>query len=150
MDLVDTRPIAGYASTIDIVAERRQSVGDVIFTDRELDIMAVLWEGGPSTVADVRDALRDDLAYTTVLTILRTLEEKGHVGHEAEGRAYRYHALVERGEARVSALDRITRKLFSGSTETLLTHLVSEQALSDEQLARIKALLDARLGGEDE
>jgi predicted transcriptional regulator len=125
-------------------------VGDVIFTDRELDIMAVLWEGGPSTVADVRDALRDDLAYTTVLTILRTLEEKGHVGHEAEGRAYRYHALVERGEARVSALDRITRKLFSGSTETLLTHLVSEQALSDEQLARIKALLDARLGGEDE
>jgi predicted transcriptional regulator len=125
-------------------------VGDVVFTDRELDIMAVLWERGPSTVADVRDRLHDDLAYTTVLTILRTLEEKGHVGHESEGRAYRYHARVGRGEARVSALDRITRKLFAGSTETLLTHLVSDQELSDEQLQRIRDLLDVRLGGDEE
>ena len=122
---------------------------DVLFTDRELDVMGVLWEHGPSTVADVRNRLKDDLAYTTVLTILRTLEEKGHVGHEIEGRAYRYHPLVERGEARVSALDRITDKLFAGSTETLLTHLVSDRELSDEQLERIRALLDARLGGGD-
>jgi BlaI family penicillinase repressor len=124
-------------------------MGEAVFTDRELDIMAVLWEHGPSTVADVRDRLPVDLAYTTVLTILRTLEEKGHVGHEPEGRAYRYHTRVERGEARVSALDRITRKLFAGSTETLLSHLVSDQDLTDEQLQRIRALLDARLGDED-
>ena len=121
-------------------------MGEAVFTDRELDIMAVLWEQGPSTVADVRERIPIELAYTTVLTILRTLEEKGHVGHESEGRAYRYHALVERGEARVNALDRITRKLFAGSTETLLSHLVSDQDLSDEQLERIRALLDARLG----
>ena len=125
-------------------------MGDVVFTDRELDIMAVLWERGPSTVADVRKHLTDDLAYTTVLTILRTLEEKGHVGHEAEGRAYRYHARVERGEARVSAVEHVTRKLFAGSTESLLTHLVSDQALTDEELERIRALLDVRLGGGDE
>ena len=125
-------------------------MGEVVFTDRELDIMGVLWEHGPSTVADVKERLRDVLAYTTVLTILRTLEEKGHVGHESEGRAYRFHALVERGEARVSAVDRITRKLFAGSTETLLTHLVSDQELSDEQLQRIRDLLDARLGGGEE
>jgi len=124
-------------------------VGDVVFTDRELDIMAVLWEHGPSTVADVRSRIPAELAYTTVLTILRTLEEKGHVGHEAEGRAYRYYARVERGEARVSAVERITKKLFAGSTETLLTHLVSDQELSDEQLERIRRLLDARLGGEE-
>ena len=122
---------------------------EVVFTDRELDIMAVLWEHGPSTVADVRARIPLELAYTTVLTILRTLEEKGHVGHEAEGRAYRYHARVERGAARVSALDRITRKLFAGSTETLLTHLVSDQDLSDAELQRIRALLDARLGDDD-
>ncbi len=125
-------------------------MGNVVFTDRELDLMGVLWEHGPSTVADVRDRLRDDLAYTTVLTILRTLEDKGHVGHESEGRAYRYHARVERGEARVSAVNRITRKLFAGSTETLLTHLVSDQELSDEQLERIRELLDVRLGGDEE
>lgn len=125
-------------------------MGDVVFTDRELDIMAVLWERGPSTVADVRDQLTDELAYTTVLTILRTLEEKGYVGHEAEGRAYRYHAQVERGEARMSAVEHMTKKLFAGSTESLLTHLVSDQALTDEQLERIRALLNVRLGGEDE
>jgi predicted transcriptional regulator len=133
------------------VSRRRWvAVGAVVFTDREWDLMPVLWERGPSTVADVREGLADDLAYTTVLTILRTLEDKGHVGHEAEGRAYRYHALVERGEARVSAVDRITRKLFSGSMETLLSHLVSDQELSDEQLERIRSILDARLGGEEE
>ncbi len=125
-------------------------MGDVVFTDREVDLMTVLWEHGPSTVADVRGHLHDELAYTTVLTILRTLEEKGYVGHESEGRAYRYHARVERGEARVSAVERITKKLFAGSTETLLTHLVSDQELSDEQLERIRALLDARLGGEED
>ncbi len=125
-------------------------MGEPLFTDRELDVMAVLWEHGPSTVADVRERLPAELAYTTVLTMLRTLEEKGYVGHESEGRAYRYHARVERGEARVSALNRITRKLFAGSTETLLTHLVSDQELSDEQLERIRALLDARIGDEEE
>jgi BlaI family penicillinase repressor len=125
-------------------------MGEAVFTDRELDIMAVLWDHGPSTVADVRERLPVDLAYTTVLTILRTLEDKGHVGHESEGRAYRYHARVERGEARVSALDRITRKLFSGSTETLLSHLVSDQDLTDAELQRIRALLDARLGDDED
>jgi predicted transcriptional regulator len=125
-------------------------MGEAVFTDRELDIMAVLWDHGPSTVADVRERLPVDLAYTTVLTILRTLEDKGHVGHESEGRAYRYHARVERGEARVSALDRITRKLFAGSTETLLSHLVSDQDLTDAELQRIRALLDARLGDDED
>jgi len=124
-------------------------MANVVFTDRELDVMAVLWDQGPSTVADVRDRLPDDLAYTTVLTILRTLEEKGHVAHEEVGRAYRYRALVERGEARGSALDRVRSKLFAGSTELLLAHLVADQGLSDEELERIRALLDERLGGGD-
>ena len=124
-------------------------MGDVVFTDRELDVMAVLWDRGPSTVADVRDSLTDALAYTTVLTILRTLEEKGHVAHEEEGRAYRYRALVARGEARVSALDHLRMKLFSGSTELLLAHLVADQDLSEGELERLRKLLDERLGGGD-
>jgi BlaI family penicillinase repressor len=124
-------------------------VGEVIFTDRELDIMAVLWERGPSTVTEVRDRLADRLAYTTVLTILRTLEGKRHVGHEEEGRAHRYHARVGRDEAQVSALQRLTRKLFSGSTELLLTHLVSDRDLAEKDLQRIRELLDDRLEGGD-
>ncbi len=120
---------------------------EVIFTARELDLMAVLWDLGSGTVTEVRVRLADDLAYTTVLTILRTLEEKGHVGHESEGRAHRYRPLVEREQAQESALDRITQKLFSGSTELLLTHLVSDRDLSDAEAERLRALLSERLEG---
>ncbi|AHG92031.1 Penicillinase repressor [Gemmatirosa kalamazoonensis] len=119
----------------------------VSFTDRELDVMAVLWERGPSTVAEVRGALDDDLAYTTVLTVLRTLEDKGYAGHQEAGRAYRYHALVAREAAGRSALHRVLGKLFAGSPELLLTQLVDERGLAPDELARMRALLDDRLRG---
>ncbi|HEX6927341.1 MAG TPA: BlaI/MecI/CopY family transcriptional regulator [Longimicrobiaceae bacterium] len=118
---------------------------DIIFTERELDIMAVLWERGPSTVAEVRAALPDRLAYTTVLTVLRVLEEKGHVGHQEEGRAHRYFARVQRSEAGESALRRLTRKVFRGSPELLLTQLVSDRQLTRADLRRMRELLDERL-----
>lgn len=118
---------------------------EITFTDRELDIMGVLWERGPSTVAEVREGLSDELAYTTVLTVLRVLEEKGHVGHEEEGRAHRYFPRVERSEAGQSALRRLTRKLFRGSPEMLLTHLVSDRQLSEKDLRRMRELLEERL-----
>ena len=88
---------------------------DIQFTDREIDVMEVLWERGPSLVAEVRAALRDELAYTTVLTILRTLEAKGYVSHEQEGRGHRYFATVKQRAAQTSALRHLTRKLFKGS-----------------------------------
>jgi predicted transcriptional regulator len=118
---------------------------EISFTDRELDIMGVLWDRGPATVAEVRDALEDALAYTTVLTVLRVLEEKGYVGHQEEGRAHRYHPLVERQAAGKSALQRLTRKLFKGSPELLLTHLVSDRRLSDAEIRRMRTLLDEHL-----
>jgi BlaI family transcriptional regulator, penicillinase repressor len=117
---------------------------DIQFTDRELDVMDVLWERGPSLVADVRAALRDELAYTTVLTILRTLEGKGHVGHEQEGRGHRYFATVKQRAAQTSALRHLTRKLFKGSAELLLTHLVSDQKLSAKQIRNMRALLKSK------
>ncbi|MFW5951250.1 MAG: BlaI/MecI/CopY family transcriptional regulator [Gemmatimonadota bacterium] len=121
------------------------------FTDRELDVMAVLWERGDATVAEVQDRLSDELAYTTVLTVLRTLEEKGHVGHREEGRAYRYHPLVAREEAGATVLRRLLDRVFGGSAELLLTQLVSERDLSEAELERMRRLLDARLeGGEEE
>lgn len=122
---------------------------EIAFTDRELDVMAVLWEHGSATVAEVREHLADPLAYTTVLTVLRILEEKGYVAHEEEGRAYRYHPLVERKRAGESALRRITRKLFRGSPELLLTQLVADRDLSEAELRRIRALVDERLREEE-
>ena len=118
---------------------------DIAFTDREIDVMDVLWESGAATVAEVQAALVDELAYTTVLTMLRTLEEKGHVGHTEEGKAHRFHPRVARQDAGASVLRRITRKLFKDSPELLLTHLVSDRALSDEELERMRRLLDERL-----
>jgi BlaI family transcriptional regulator, penicillinase repressor len=122
---------------------------DVRFTARELDVINVLWNAGPSTVAEVREALDDDLAYTTVLTVLRVLEEKGHVTHESEGRAHRYRALVQRDAAASSALRRVKENLFSGSSELLLTRLVEDTPLSDDELRRMRDLLARRLGEEE-
>ncbi|MEO7103119.1 MAG: BlaI/MecI/CopY family transcriptional regulator [Gemmatimonadaceae bacterium] len=114
-------------------------------TPREVELMTVLWERGPSTVAEVRDALDDGAAYTTILTILRLLEEKGHVAREAEGRAHRYGALIDRDEASSSAIDRVLGQFFSGSPEELLTQMVSDRDMDDATLRRLRSLLDERL-----
>ena len=118
---------------------------EIVLYERELEVMEVLWEKGSATVAEVRDALEDEMAYTTVLTVLRRLAEKGFVGHDEEGRAHRYRPLVERAQARESALERLTRKLFAGSPELLLTHLVSHRKLSEAELRRLRDLVDDQL-----
>src|SRR5437016_6380593 len=117
----------------------------VSFTDRELDVMSVLWDAESATVAEVRERLADDLAYTTVLTVLRTLEQKGHVAHTGEGRAHRYRPLVKRAAAGRSALRRIVDKVFDGSPELLMTQLVSDKNLTDEELRRLRKLLSELL-----
>ena len=116
-------------------------------SDRELDVMAVLWARGSGTVTEVRESLTDPLAYTTVLTVLRTLEEKGFAGHEEEGKAHRYKPLVARERAGRSALTRMIEKLFEGSPELLVTQLVSDRRLSAEEIRRLKRILDERLKG---
>jgi predicted transcriptional regulator len=118
----------------------------ISLTDREADIMQVLWEHGPSLVTDVRERLSDKLAYTTVLTVLRTLETKGYVSHDEEGRGHRYFASVKQQTARKNALQHLTNKLFKGSTELLFSHLVSDQKLSPEQISRMRKLLSERSG----
>jgi BlaI family penicillinase repressor len=115
------------------------------FTERELDVMAVLWEYGPSTAAEVREHLADDLAYNTVLTVLRILEDKGYVGHAEEGRAHRFHPLVTRDEAGASAVARIVDKIFGGSAELLLTHLVRDRGMRAREIKRLRRLLEERL-----
>src|SRR2546430_9241706 len=121
----------------------------IAFTDRELDVMNVLWDAGSATVAEVRERLSDDLAYTTVLTVLRTLDQKGYVAHIGEGRAHRYRPLVKRAAAGRSALRRLVEEGFDGSPEPPLTQLVSDKNLSDEELRRLRKLLADRLRGRD-
>jgi BlaI family penicillinase repressor len=122
---------------------------EIAFTDRELDVMAVLWELGSATVTEVREQLDDALAYTTVLTMLRILEEKGHVRHEDDGRAHRFFPLVERQAAGQSALKRVVQKLFGGSPELLLTQLVSDRDVTADDVRRMRALLARHLKQEE-
>ncbi len=117
---------------------------EIRFTPRELDIMGVLWTDGPSTVAEVREALEDDLAYNTVLTMLKVMEGKGYVSRSREGRADRYTSEVERVAAGASALGRVTERLFGGSPEELLLRLV-DSGLDSDELRRMRDLLDRRL-----
>lgn len=118
------------------------------FTARELDLMNVLWTRGASTTGEVRDALAaagTELAYNTVLTILRILQEKGHVSHAAEGRTHRFRALVGRDTASKSAVQRLLAGLFDQSPEALLTHLVRDEGLDRAALERLKELVDREL-----
>ena len=112
---------------------------------RELDVMAVIWDKGSATVAEVRDGLRDDLAYPTVLTILRTLETKGHVRHEVEGKAFRYYPRLESRRAGSTALARVLDKVYRGSRELLVAGLLEDEDIHAEELERIQRLIDERL-----
>lgn len=110
-----------------------------------MDVMAVLWDLGSATVAEVRERIDDDLAYNTVLTMLRILEEKGLAGRERHGRAHRYRPLLGRAEAGRSILGRLRDKVFSGSAELLMIQLVSEEQLSPEAVRRLQELLERQL-----
>ncbi len=120
-------------------------MSDPIFTPRELDVMSILWREGSGTVNEVRAGLGDDLAYTSVLSALQTLEEKGYVRHESEGRAYRYFATVEQEDAGRSALARIRDAVYQGSSELLFAQLVSDRGLNRSELERMRRLLSDRL-----
>lgn len=117
---------------------------EIILADREAEIMEVLWDSGPSTVAEVKERVPDELAYTTVLTILRNLEGKGYVTHDSEGKAHRYSPLIERDDARRSALQAMAAKFFKGSTAMLLTHLVADEKLSGDDVKRLREMLSRR------
>lgn len=125
-------------------------MGETEFTDRELDVMSILWREGSGTVGEVRGRLDDELAYTTVLWVLQTLEEKGHVRHESEGRAYRYYPTVAADEAGRTALGRIVDKVFHGSAAMLFSQLVEQRDIPAEDLERMRKLLERRLGDRDD
>jgi predicted transcriptional regulator len=118
-------------------------------TEAELRLMDVIWEKGSATVAEVADALPRELglAYTTVLTTLRILEEKGYLAHtkSGEGRAFVYQALVGRDEAGRTAVRYLVSRFFRNSPELLVLNLLQDEDLSAREIARIRGLL-----GEDQ
>ena len=114
---------------------------EILLPDRELDVMEVLWERSNATAAEVREAMADELAYNTVLTFLRRLEQKGFVAHTEEGRTHRYHPLIGREQVRRSVIQRMLDRVFDGSPELLLTHLVSARNMSEADIRGLRDLL---------
>jgi predicted transcriptional regulator len=111
-------------------------------TQRELDIMSVLWDRGEATVTEVRDRIDPDLAYTSISSMIRTLEIKGYVSHRrGEGKTHVYFPAIGPEAAGESALGRVLDKIYGGSPIKLLAHLVEQHRLSDKELARMRNLL---------
>ena len=110
---------------------------------QQLEIMKVVWERGDATVRDVYETLRAkrSIAYTTVMTTMKLMEARGHLKKWVEGRAFVYRAV----EPRRRALRRIVRdfldRVFNGSAEPLLAHLVEEKRLSQKDLDQISRMI---------
>lgn len=115
-------------------------------TPRELDVMAVLWKCDSASVAEVQGALEAELAYTSVLTVLQGLERKGHVAHRKDGRKYLYRAVTSSRDAGGPMLDRLLDHLYRSSPVRLVAHLVEGEGVTDEDLRKIRQLVDEQLG----
>lgn len=115
-------------------------------TDLELDLMKVVWEIGPCTVREVHERLQEQrpLAYTTVLTVMGILEQKGHLRREREGRAHRYAPTRGRKQVLGEMVREFVGRVFDGSARPLLLSLLEEKEVSEEDLAAVKRLLEER------
>ena len=115
---------------------------DLHLTQRELDIMSVLWEMGEATATEVRDRVDPDLAYTSISSMIRMLELKGYVSHRrGEGKTHVYFPVIDAEEAGKSALGRVLDKIYGGSPTKLLAQLMDQKRLSDKELTRMRDLL---------
>lgn len=114
-------------------------------TDSERAILEVLWKRKHASVREVTDELSKSrpVAYTTVLTMLKILGNKGLVGHHAEGRAFIYHATISRSEARSKALQHLLAQFFNGSPKVLAQHLLNEHEVDMAELKALQAKVDA-------
>ena len=115
---------------------------DLHLTQRELDIMSVLWDLGEATATEVRDRVDPNLAYTSISSMIRTLEMKGYVSHRrVEGKTHVYFPIIDSETAGESVLGRVLDKVYGGSPIKLLAHLMDQHRLSDKELTRMRNLL---------
>lgn len=115
-------------------------------TELQLALMRVLWERGEASVSDVHLAIEAErgLALTTVATVLARLEKSGLVSRRPSGRHYLYRPLVSLDDVRRSMVSGLADRLFRGDVTALVSHLLSEREIAPGDLARVRALLEAR------
>ncbi len=112
--------------------------------ETEMEILNHVWKLGEASVADVREKILEyrDVAYTTVMTIMKNLADKSYLKYRKEGLSYIYSAAVHPDEVRFSLIDRLVDKVFQGSPKDLVQTLVQSEKLSEEERKQIKNLID--------
>ena len=118
-----------------------------LLTEVELEFMNELWALGEGTVRDVLARLPEDrnLAYTSAATILRILEQKEFVTSRKNGKRHIYVPMLEKDAYQIRSLNNLSNKLFDGAPASLVARLVDDEALTEEALGQIRALVDRRL-----
>ena len=118
---------------------------ELLPSDRELEALKVLWNRGQATVREVCDALNregNDLAYTTVLSLLQVMEQKGLVGHRRVGKAYAYFPKVRRDRTFRTLAARFLDNVFDGAVDEYLVHALQSRRLTAEQLDRLEEMIN--------
>jgi BlaI family transcriptional regulator, penicillinase repressor len=111
---------------------------------QELAIMKVVWRLKDASVRDVYETMRErrSVAYTTVMTMMNTLEGKGYLKKHLDGRAFRYQPAVSEERVVGAIVREFVERVFDGGAAALLTHLVAESSLTDEERRRLRRLID--------
>jgi predicted transcriptional regulator len=114
-----------------------------VLTEQELEIMKIVWELESATVRDVYEALRGrrQIAYTTVMTMMKILEEKGHLKKWRRDRAYVYQATRPKQRVVTEMVREFVDRVFNGSAEPLVVHLVRDKRISEKDLQKIARML---------
>ena len=114
-----------------------------MLTAPEAEVMNVMWSIGEAAVSDVVARLPRELAYTTVMTTMRILEDKGFIEKSGKrGRAFLYVAAVEKSAVRESMTHEIANRLFGGSVKSLMLNMISDANVGSEDLAEIKQMIE--------
>src|SRR5215510_8218074 len=114
-------------------------------TELQLEIMHVLWARDGATVGEVHAAMRAHrLAQATIATLLRRMEAKGAVTHDKLGRQFVYRACITEQEARRSLVAEVAERLFSDQVPALISYLLAQRKIGAEELAEVKALIEAK------
>ena len=124
----------------------KKDLDSIILTRQELQIMKVVWERGAATVKEVCDAMSQKkvTAYTTILTLMGILEEKGALVHTRSGRAYVYKPLLSRQQATRNQVHDVLTRFFDGDPEKFIENVILNEVKEPQQLGSVKHLLDSR------
>jgi len=114
------------------------------FTEKELEILQLIWELGEATTREIQTRLPGDRHYNSVLTIIRVLERKGHLTHRVEGKAHVYRASQQPAKSRGRVLGQLIKQVFGGSAASLVLHLVDTGDLTEADLREVRQQIAAR------